>query len=229
MSGVTKPTYESVDRRPIQSRNTRWAEGVTRGLVKLGVSPNAISVFGMVAAIGAGAVFYSTSISTGVEQRMLWVAGGVLCQLRLLSNLFDGMVAIERDIASAVGELYNEVPDRISDAAILIGLGYAAGGDPVLGYVAALLAVLVAYVRAIGASTGAPNDFCGPMAKPQRMALVTLVAIYLALSPFAWRLTWGEVRVVLLIIIAGSLVTAVRRLLRAGRYLRDAGQSRDDL
>lgn len=219
---MTESTFEPSDRRPIRSRNTRWAESMTNRLVRWGVSPNAISVAGMVAAVLAGVCFGSTGLAEGVVARSLWLVGALGCQCRLLCNLFDGMVAVRRHIASRHGELFNEVPDRISDAAVFIGLGYAAGGDLVLGYVAALVAVFVAYVRMTAKSTGAPNDFCGPMAKPQRMALVTAVAVYLALSPKAWQLSWGEPRIALGVIIVGGIVTAIRRLFRASRYLKRA-------
>lgn len=221
---MTEPTYNPTDRRPLQSRNTKWAEAGARLLVQLGASPNAISVFGMFAAIVAGGAFYATSITADLAQRTLWIVGGLLCQVRLLCNLFDGMLAIGRGVASPKGELYNEVPDRVSDAAILIGLGYAAGGDAVLGCLAALTAVFVAYVRAMAKSIGAPNDFCGPMAKPQRMALVTVLAVYMALSPDSWRLLWGEARIVLVIVIVGGIVTALRRLWRAAKHLEGRAQ-----
>ena len=77
-----------------------------------------------------------------------WLAAAVLVQLRLLANLLDGMVAIEAAQASRVGELFNEVPDRVSDAATLVGLGFAVGSVPLLGFLAAILAILVAYIRA---------------------------------------------------------------------------------
>lgn len=216
---MTNPTYDPTDRRPIQSRNTHWAETVTRFLVTRGVSPNAISLFGMFAAVAAGAAFLSTSFATGSTQRVLWFCGGLLCQVRLLCNLFDGMVAIERNIASPIGELYNEVPDRVSDSAVFLGLGYAVGGGVALGWLAALISVFVAYVRAMAKSLGAPNDFCGPMAKPQRMAIATAVAVYLAFSPDAWRMAWGEAKVVLVLVVFGGIVTAVRRLVRAAKHL----------
>lgn len=220
---MSQDDYQPTDRRPIKSRDTTWAAGIASWLAARGVSANMISVLGMIAAIGAGVAFAATSHTTDLAQRGLWLAGAVLCQGRLLCNLFDGMVAIARGIDSPKGELYNEVPDRISDAAIFIGLGYAAGSEPVLGYAAALLAVFVAYVRAMGKSMGAPNDFCGPMAKPQRMALATLLAAYLALAPTAWRLSGdaagGEVKGILLVIIIGCTLTAVRRLMRAAKYL----------
>ena len=137
----------------------------------------------------------------------------------VVCNVVDGDVSIKRNLASPKGEFYNEVPDRVSDAAVFIGMGYAAGGDVVAGYIAARVLVFVAYVRAVAKSTGAPNDFCGPMAKPQRMALATLAAIYLAFSPDAWRLSYGEARLVLVVVIVGGVVTALRRLVLAGKHL----------
>ena len=180
-----------------------------------------ISVVGMLAAIAAGVAFYSTSNTLDPMQRILWFGGGLLCQLRLFCSLFDGLVATARNIAPAKGEIYNEIPDRISDTVVLIGLGYSVGGDIALGYVAALTTIFVAYVGAMATSISTPNDFCGPMAKPQRMAVVTVLALYLAFSPEAWRLPWSEVQMVLLVVIIGGLLTAVRRLRRAGIRLAD--------
>jgi phosphatidylglycerophosphate synthase len=216
---MTKLPYDPIDRRPIESRNTGWAQAVTQILVKLGVSPNSISILGMLAAVAAGVAFYSTQVATETSQRALWFFAGVLCQVRLLCNLFDGMVAVKCGIASPKGELYNEVPDRVSDAAVFIGLGYSAGGDIAFGYIAAIVSVFVAYVRAVAKSIGAPNDFRGPMAKPQRMAIVTVISVYMALSPVSWRLQWGEPKVVMVIVIVGGIVTALRRLVRAAKHL----------
>jgi phosphatidylglycerophosphate synthase len=221
-------SYRSEDRRPIRSRDTGWAAAIANRLAKAEVSPNAISVAGMVAAIVAGFCFAATSWTDGFFSRGLWLSGAVLCQIRLLCNLFDGMVAIQRGVASPVGELYNEVPDRVSDVAVLTGLGFAAGANSWLGWVAAILAVFVAYVRAMARSAGAPQDFCGPMAKPQRMAMVTVLAVYLGLAPAAWQFNspcfqefqWSEANIALLIIIVGSVATAVRRLGRAAAFLR---------
>src|SRR5439155_6616796 len=159
--------------RPIAVREWgvfRWLAG---RLARGGVYPNAISIMGMVSGIAAGAALAATSPLSGLEQRLAWLAAGLFIQLRLLANMLDGMVAIECGKASPVGELYNEVPDRVSDAAILIGAGYAAGGDILLGSAAACVALFTAYVRAMGKAAGARNEFCGPMAKQQRMFVIT--------------------------------------------------------
>jgi phosphatidylglycerophosphate synthase len=218
---MTSGHYEPAERRPIASRNLRASQAIAAWLARRGVSPNTISVFGTVASILAGLAFWSTA-ALPATARAAWIAGAVLVQVRLLCNMFDGMVAIASDKASRVGELFNEVPDRVSDAATFIGLGYAAGGSPVAGYLAALVAVFTAYVRASAKVAGCPQDYCGPMAKPQRIFLVTLCAVYLAVTGLSWQpqwRAWGLPAAVLVIIVVGGLVTSARRLARAARFL----------
>jgi phosphatidylglycerophosphate synthase len=217
--------YEPTDRRPIAARGWSIWQPIVRRMVRAGFTANAISMAGMIAGILAGVAFVLTSYQPEFA-RWGWLAAAIFMQLRLLANLLDGMVAIESGKASVVGELFNEVPDRVSDSAILIGAGYAMGSSPVLGCVAALSAMFTAYVRAVGKSVGAGQQFCGPMAKQQRMAMMTAAAIYLGLAPqswyaqLSWLRPWPLVSIVLLIIIAGSLVTAFRRLMRVADHCR---------
>jgi phosphatidylglycerophosphate synthase len=141
-----------------------------------------------------------------------WV-GLVVCalgvQLRLLCNLLDGMVAIEGGKRSVLGQLYNEFPDRVADAVLLVALGYAAGA-PWLGWLAALLAAYTAYIRAFGASLGMPQDFRGPMAKPHRMAAMTLGCLLGAIE-VALNGTGYALLVAVAVIAAGTLATCVTR------------------
>lgn len=139
-------------------------------------------------------------------------------QLRLLANLYDVMVAVARKIASPAGELFNEVPDRISDPATLIGFGYAAGADVHWDSRRACVALFLAYLRAQGKVAGAHQEFCGPMAKQQRMATVTIAALICALP--ATRIAWSVPKWALAIIVLGGAVTAVRRLRRIAAALR---------
>ena len=65
---------------------------------------------------------------TSVEyNRIFWLVAALGAQLRLTANMLDGMVALASGRDSKVGELYNEVLDRVSDAAVFIGVGYAWG------------------------------------------------------------------------------------------------------
>ena len=225
----TNATVEPKARRPIAARDTRWAARAAVRLANAGVTPNQISVASVNFSLIGGVAMLATRWTGPRGDAALFVLAILGIQCRLLCNLFDGMVAIERGTASKVGELFNEVPDRVSDTAALIGLGYAAGGDVLLGYGAALAAMMTAYVRAVGKGAGAPNDFCGPMAKQQRMFLVTMVSIFCAATPAAWQriglgcCSLGVPAAVLIVILAGSLVTVVRRLCRIGSKLRGTG------
>ena len=208
-----------MERRPLASRNLRIFQRLAAALARAGVSANAISAMGMLFGAAAGAALVMTA-HDAPRRWMYWAAAAALIQLRLLCNMLDGMVAIERGTASPTGELYNEIPDRVSDSAVLIGLGYAEGGDVAWGFGAALAAMFTAYVRAMGKCAGAPQEFCGPMAKPQRMFLSTLVAIFYAAAPEAARDRYAVATILLILIVAGSALTALRRLARIARALR---------
>ena len=220
---MTSQGYEGTDRRPLASRQTRWARDAASWLSRRGIRPNAISLFGMAVGCAGGALLTLTGRVAPVPRRIDWLAAAVMIQLRLICNLLDGMVAVATGRASRTGELYNEIPDRVSDPVTLIGAGYALGGLPVLGYLAACLALLTAYVRVMGKAAGAKQEFCGPMAKQQRMFVLTLIAIYCGLAPSSWqplaRSGAGIMAAALGLIIVGSGVTVIRRLKRIARQL----------
>jgi len=219
------PTTYTPERRPIASREKKISKRLAHWLAVRGVSPNAISVAGMVAGIAAGLALAATA--TGRFPQLAFLAAAALMQLRLLANMLDGMVAVETQTASPLGELYNEVPDRVSDTAAFVGAGYAAGGSPTLGFVAACLALFIAYLRAEGKVAGGPQEFCGPMAKPQRVFALTLLALYCGLAPARWQPTltfapgWELMAWGLCLIIAGEIWTAIRRLCRIAHALKE--------
>jgi phosphatidylglycerophosphate synthase len=213
----------TIDRRPIATRNRKWAQAATVWLAARNVSPNGISIAGMCACIVAG---IALGLTSSVESRILWLIAAAGAQLRLTANMLDGMVALSSGRASKLGELYNEIPDRVSDTAVFIGAGFAWGGNVVLGYVATILAIFTAYVRAAGKIAGAPNEFCGPMAKQHRMLVITLISLYSAVTPRSWQMIAfndshiGLVTVGLLVIIVGSAITVIRRLGRIADALQ---------
>jgi phosphatidylglycerophosphate synthase len=227
-SGSRHLTSPAADRRPIAARERPAFIALAAAIARAGVSPNAISVAGMVAGVLAGAAFAATPHVDPTPARVCFALGAGLVQLRLLANMLDGMVAVNSGKTSPVGELYNDLPDRISDAAALIGLGYASGGWPEMGYIAAILAILTAYIRAVGRAAGAGSDFRGPMAKQQRMFLVTAGAVYVALAPSAWNPCWSAAderalpAAVLAVIALGSGVTCIRRAVGIAAQLRSS-------
>lgn len=210
-----------MDRRPLKSRDRGWAKALASLLVRWRVRPNVISVFSVVFAIGSGAAFIASRNADGVTRVALLIAAAACIQLRLLCNLFDGMVAVEGKMASKTGDIFNELPDRIADPIIIVSAGYAITHfslGPTLGWCAGLLAVLTAYVRVLAGSVRAKQDFVGPMAKQHRMAVITLAAIADAIAGYVGYRDYA-LMAALVIIIAGTIVTMIRRTRRMAAEL----------
>jgi len=222
-STMDKSAAELGDRRPIATRKRKWAQTATAWLAARNVSPNAISIVGMCACIVGGVALGLTSVC---DYRILWLVAAGGAQLRLTGNMLDGMVALASGRASKVGELYNEIPDRVSDAAVFIGAGFAWGGNIALGYIATILAIFTAYIRAAGKIAGAPNKFCGPMAKQHRMLVITLICLYSAITPRSWQMITfndsqiGLMTLGLVVIVVGCVITVFRRVSRITQALK---------
>jgi phosphatidylglycerophosphate synthase len=113
------------------------------------------------------------------------------------------------------------LPDRISDVVVLVSVGYSLREVPWavdLGWCAALLAVLTAYIRVLGGSLGMPQDFSGPMAKPHRMAVLTVACVFSIVEALLHH-RGNVLAAALVIVAAGSLVTFVRRGVHLIRWL----------
>jgi phosphatidylglycerophosphate synthase len=201
-------TTEAENRRPLASRSSAWAGRLATWAVQRGITPNQISQ----ASIGfaaLGAIFFALSpLGPGVLQFLCLILAAAAIQARLVCNLIDGMVAIEGGPGSKDGPFWNEAPDRASDLLFFAGAGVAAGSFS-LGLLAASLAIATAYIRELGRAEGFPPDFSGPMAKPHRMAALTIGTAIAAFYASEWTLT-----VTLWIIVAGSAITIARRSMR---------------
>jgi phosphatidylglycerophosphate synthase len=211
---VTEPA-EIANRRPLKSRGTGWARLATRLLLRTGISADQVSLLGILLAL-----LGSWAAAAAPGEPWLYLGAALGIQLRLLCNMLDGLVAVEGGRKSAYGPLFNEMPDRIEDSVLLIAFGYAAG-LLWLGLLAALLAAITAYVRALGGSLGFAQDFRGPMAKPHRMAALTIAALA-ALAEALFLDSRNVLEIALWIIVAGTALTAARRTLGIAASLRSA-------
>lgn len=205
---------DTSDRRPIASRQTPWAQKIAQALARSSVTPNQISVASVLfAALGFWLLFT-------IPHTWGLIAVAICVQLRLLCNLFDGMVAMEGGKQTPTGALYNEFPDRVADTFLIVGLGYAAW-SPTLGWIAALLAALTAYIRQTGAGLGFAHDFQGPMAKQQRMFVLTIGCVLAAVETGLWG-TRHTLMISLGVIAVGSALTCVTRTLTLSKRLKES-------
>ncbi|MDO6707562.1 CDP-alcohol phosphatidyltransferase family protein [Photobacterium sp. 1_MG-2023] len=207
-------TESEENRRPLAVRDVALTKQVAVWLSQKQITPNQISLMSIVfAAFGFAAMFwYQSRPISG-----LLLIAAVCIQLRLLCNLFDGMVAVEGGKKTPAGELFNDVPDRIADPLLILAAGFATQSEygMMLAWLSALFAVLTAYVRVLGVSMGCPADFRGPMAKQHRMALLTASFILLFLSQvFSWLpdILGYTMDAALAVMVIGTLITTWRRL-----------------
>ena len=136
------------------------------------IHPDTISYLSIVASLFAAIGFWLS----GRCQLLLLFAPGFCC-IRLFMNMLDGMVAMASDRASPRGEIFNDLPDRVSD--ILIFAGVAHSGliaNPFWAYWAIILALMTAYVGTLGQAVGARREFGGIMSKPWRMVALHIGA-----------------------------------------------------
>ncbi|HEY4282410.1 MAG TPA: CDP-alcohol phosphatidyltransferase family protein [Chthoniobacterales bacterium] len=211
--------YEPTSRRPIARIFRRTAEVATRFCVAIGVSPDIISYLSIVAAIGAAFCFWKS-----MQHPALLVIAPLLCFLRLWFNMLDGMVAVAAAQASLRGEIVNDLPDRISDIIIFVGVAHSGWMRyPILGYWVVILALLTAYVGLFGQAIGAGRQFGGSMSKPWRMVVLALGSwgMFLFRTSFESMERPTIIDWSCLIIIGGCGQTIVMRLKEMMRSLRE--------
>lgn len=217
--------HDDSSRRPLKSRSTGWARFFSSAMLRVGLTPNTVSLLSIAcAAVGGASAWWAAQ---SASSPWFWMLAAVGVQLRLFCNLMDGLLAVEGGLKSPTGELFNEMPDRIADALILVPFGYAGGTELsiALGWSAACGAVFTAYIRAMGAALHHNHDFCGPMAKPHRMAAVTLCCLGMAV--LGWmKISQPLVLWTIILINAGIAITSWRRIAHLANKLRQSQTKR---
>jgi len=135
--------------------------------------------------------------------------------------MLDGMVAVAANKASHRGEILNDLPDRISDVIIFVGVAHSSLMSPLIGYWAAILAVLTAYVGLFGQALGVQRQFGGMMSKPWRMVALGIGAWITFARPSISIQRFTTLDLTCLVIIAGCIKTIVVRLKRITAALQN--------
>ncbi|MBB5076640.1 CDP-alcohol phosphatidyltransferase family protein [Nonomuraea endophytica] len=173
--------------------------GVRTLLVAREVPPWAITAAGVAFAAAAGAVLATTRPGP-----LAALAVALLLAARLACANLDGGVARESGRATRFGAVVNELGDRLAELAVLAGCLVLA--PPALVATTALAATLPSWIALAGAAAGARRAQGGPVGKTERCVLLAAFALT------GWA-PW------LIVLAAGSAITALVRLARIGREL----------
>jgi phosphatidylglycerophosphate synthase len=208
----TRTGYTPEWRRPIAAVFRATAHRAVRFCVVHHIDADTISYSSIVASAAAGVCFWRAA-----DSPWLLIVGPLFCYLRLWLNMLDGMVALAARQASARGEILNDLPDRVSDVLIFIGVAHSGLASPFSGYWAAIFALFTAYVGTFGQAVGVQREFSGPMSKPWRMVVLHAGAWCAAAATFIDAPATGSLTLLdytCILIVLGCVQTIAIRLNR---------------
>jgi CDP-diacylglycerol--glycerol-3-phosphate 3-phosphatidyltransferase len=176
----------------------RGLEPVGRGLHRVGISADTLTVVGLVIA-----VVTAFAIATG--HLVLGVIGVVLTGL---PDILDGSVARSSGRAGPRGAFFDSVCDRVADAALLLGVAWYVGKDnprdAILAMAVLALSMLITYERARAESLGFVARG-GLMERAERLVLLGVGLAFDILVPVLW------------VMLALTALTAVQRFVKVWR------------
>jgi CDP-diacylglycerol--glycerol-3-phosphate 3-phosphatidyltransferase len=197
--------------RLIQQRARQFVAAIVRPLARLGITPNMVTLLGLILSIVTAVVLASGYV----------VAGGAFVLFAGIFDMFDGAMARVRNAATTFGAFLDSTLDRYSESIILGGLLYYALQRPglhealwpfpneqqwmiVFIFAAAVGSLMVSYAKARAEGLGLECK-TGLLARPER---VVILAIGLLTGTTIWALA-------LLAIL--SHVTAIERIVHVWR------------
>ncbi len=188
--------FDGKFRAPIE----RAVRPIGNGLRRTGLTPDHLTVAGIVIAVGAAVMIARGQLIIGL----------VLVILAALPDLFDGALAKASDAASQRGAYFDSVIDRVTDATLFGGVAwYLASNDSahmaILPYAIMALSSIISYQRAKAESLGLDAKG-GLMERAERIILLCFGLLFSSiLVPVLW---------VMLVLTA---ITAVQRFVKVWR------------
>lgn len=181
---------------------------LARWLLKIGVSPDAVTVVGTAGVVVGALVFYPLG--------QLWW-GTLFITAFIFSDVLDGIMARMREVGSRWGNFLDSTLDRIADGALFAGLAvwFFTGGANVPIAVGAMvclvLGMVVSYARAKAESLGFTAN-TGIAERAERLVSVLVVTGFTGLG-----LPELVLLVTLLLLAVASFITVVQRVLSVRR------------
>ncbi|MFJ6156126.1 phosphatidylinositol phosphate synthase [Pseudarthrobacter sp. NPDC092184] len=181
---------------------------LARWLLKIGISPDAVTVIGTAGVVVGALVFYPLG--------QLWW-GTLFITAFIFSDVLDGIMARMRDVGSRWGNFLDSTLDRIADGALFAGVAvwFFTGGANVPVAVAAIvclvLGMVVSYARAKAESLGFTANV-GIAERAERLVSVLVVTGFTGLG-----LPEVVLLVTLLLLAVASLITVVQRVVSVRR------------
>ncbi|MBI2981948.1 MAG: CDP-alcohol phosphatidyltransferase family protein [Deltaproteobacteria bacterium] len=211
-----RPRHEDVDRKEYSRFLPKFLveywywllEPVERGLVRLGISPDALTLSGLAISAIAGYLFHQGMVA----------GGGWFMIFGATFDMLDGRVARLTNRESRSGAFFDSVIDRFAEAVLFLGLAGWYRNSWVLYFVVIALigSMMVSYTRARGEGVGIKVTK-GMMQRPERIVYLGVGSIFspiLAyLISFFWDVPYDLMTIIALVIIAVfTVIGAIYRI-----------------
>lgn len=188
-------------------------------LIRLGVSPDAVTLIGTGGVMAGALVFYP-------QGEFFW--GTVVITLFVFSDLVDGNMARQLGRSSRWGAFLDSTLDRVADGAIFGGLAlwYAGGGDSITLCAVTIFCLasgqVVSYTKARGESIGLPVNVNGLVERAERLVISLVACGFSGLHKFGVPHIDILLPIALWAVAVGSLVTLVQRVVTVRREAYEA-------
>jgi hypothetical protein len=137
-----------------------WTHNLARFLAQNNVTPNDISLLGVMSAASAGAAFYFSVQPDALDRALLLLLAAAAIQFRGLTGRLHAIISRE-SVQLRPHVIFFDFPNRIAEALILAPAGYAVQNLPFgleLAWSAAFLGLFSAYVGQIGGGLPEPRS-----------------------------------------------------------------------
>ena len=172
---------------------------IIRAMIRMGITPNVVTLVGFVGNLLATAFFIKGGI--GLQQGdtacgMAWIGwGGLTILLAGLFDMMDGRLARLGNMSSTFGALWDSTLDRYSEMVWLFGVSvvFLSSGwfwSGIVTYAAILGSVMVSYVRARAEGLGIECKV-GLLQRPERVVITAVVAIVSGCTANLWWMAAG--------------------------------------
>ena len=173
----------------LKSRFQRLLLPVVRGLYRLGITANQVTIFACAVSVILGLCLFLLPLPLAWFGLLpLWLF------LRMALNAIDGMLARDFNQRSTLGAYLNELTDLISDAALYLPFAKLLGFSPLALSIFIWLAALSETAGVLGQTVGASRRYDGPFGKSDRAffigALGLAVALWQPLPEWLGSLIW---------------------------------------
>jgi phosphatidylglycerophosphate synthase len=154
---------------------------VVKGLIKIGLTPNAVTLIGFALNIGVVIIFIA-GVEEGNRGDLSYVGwAGALILFAGLFDMLDGQVARLGGMGSRFGALFDSVLDRYSEMVLFFGICYYLIGhhyflSSIFAFIALIGSMMVSYVRARAEGLGIECKG-GLMQRPERVVIISVSAL----------------------------------------------------